>query len=605
MPDVTQSYRANALKAIPLCFLTLAPLSGCKSPLDASPASELRSSIAQTVRRELSADFADPPPPTSLSRGTSSIDFKPSRLEELNAMGGPGAYAHSPLHPGLDLLGRPTSTVSMPLEDAITAAVRHNLLIEGASFGPAISRADVDAANAVFDWVLFADAGWNINDAPFVGTPFSANVRKDQSVTGAAGLRKDLTTGGTASISNRLTYVDDTRAGFPATPDPSNRTDLVARIDHPLLRGAGRTTTLAEVRLAENAEQAQVQELRRTLIDRVTETERTYWNLIAARRAIQIRQKLIERGVDVRDVLKARLQFDVRPAEYSDAVARVESRRADVIRALNDYRKTSDSLKALMNAPELPVGGETLITPIGEPPDQPVTFSLYDALASALQHRPEIEQAILGIEDREIRLEVAENARLPRLDFAAQASLAGLDESVGDAYGQIGDRSFVSYFLGLQFEQPIGNRPANAAFTRARLTRMQALTDYRRVVQDVFLQLKGALRDLETNYTLIEQTRTARLAAAENLRTLLVQKQTIQSLTPDFLDLELRRQESLANAELEEIRALADYNIALADFNAAMGLTLDRRGIAITPPDADALLPGSIPIKPAEPVEDQ
>lgn len=600
MPNAPRSYRADAVKATPLALLLA---SGCATPFDAPPAADLRASIAQTVRRELGPPGDNPPPPAVLSREPGSLDFTAARIEELNAIGGPAAYAQVPMDTGRDLLGQPATAVSIDLADAINAAVRHNLLVEGASFGPAISSADLEAANAVFDWVLFADSAWDNHDAPFVGTPFSANVRKDQEISGALGVRKQLTTGGSASISNRLTYVDDTRDGITISPDPSNRADVVARIDHPLLRGAGRTTTLAEVRLAENAEASQVQELRRTLIDRVTETERAYWNLIVARRAVQIRQRLLERGIEVRDVLKARLQFDVRPAEYSDAVARVESRRADVIRAINDHRKASDALKALMNAPDLPVGGETLIAPVGEPPDQAVAFSLFDALASALQHRPEIEQAILGIEDREIRLDVAENARMPRLDLAAQASFAGLDRGVDEAYGQIADTDFVTYLLGIEFEQPIGNRPAEAAHTRARLNRMQALTDYRRVVQDVFLQLKGALRDLETNYTLIEQTRTARLAATENLRTLIVQKQTIQSLTPDFLDLEFRRQESLASAELDEIRALADYNIAIADFDAATGLTLDRRGIIVSPPDADALLRGHAPE--LAPTEDQ
>ncbi|MCA9293528.1 MAG: TolC family protein [Phycisphaerales bacterium] len=601
MPNASRSYRAMPAMATSFCLILAA---GCATPFDAPPAAELRASIAQTVRRELGPQGDNPPPPAALSRHAASLDFTAARLDELNAIAGPAAYEDRPLDAGADLLGQPAATVSLDLAGAITAAVRHNLIVEGASFGPAISRADVDAANAVFDWVLFADAEWNITDAPFVGTPFSPNVANAQDLTGAVGVRKELPTGGSASISNRLTYTDDTRANLAISPDPSNRADIIARIDHPLLRGAGRNTTLAEVRLAENAQATQVQELRRTLIDRVTETERAYWNLIAARRNVQIRQRLLERGIEVRDVLKARLQFDVRPAEYSDAVARVETRRADVIRALNDYRKSSDALKALMNAPDWPVGSETLVTPIGEPPDEPVTFSLFDAMASALQHRPEIEQAILGIEDREIRLEVAENARLPRLDLAAQAAFAGLDRGVGDAYGQIADRDFVSYLLGLEFEQPIGNRPAEAAHTRARLVRMQALTDYRRVVQNVFLQLKGALRDLETNYTLIEQTRTARLAAAENLRTLIVQKQTIQSLTPEFLNLEFTRQDSLAAAELAEIRALADYNIAIADFDAATGLTLDRRGIIVSPPDADALLPGAAPA-PIAPTEAQ
>jgi len=109
---------------------------------------------------------------------------------------------------------------------------------------------------------------------------------------------------------------------------------------------------------------------------------------------------------------------------------------------------------------------------------------------------------------------------------------------------------------------------------------------YRRIVQDVVLSVKRSLRDVATNYQLIEQSRSARLAATENLRTLEVQKKTIQALSPEFLNLEFQRQESLALAELEEIAALANYNIALADLYASTGTALERNQIKFVVPDA-------------------
>jgi outer membrane protein TolC len=135
------------------------------------------------------------------------------------------------------------------------------------------------------------------------------------------------------------------------------------------------------------------------------------------------------------------------------------------------------------------------------------------------------------------------------------------------------------------FEQPIGNRGAEADYRARQLERMQATVEYRRVVQRVVLDVKTALRNITTNYQLIEQTRSARLAATENLRTLLVQEKTIQSLTPDFLDLKFRRQEALALAEADEQAALTDYNISLADLQAAMGTALEHNRIAFVVPD--------------------
>ena len=90
--------------------------------------------------------------------------------------------------------------------------------------------------------------------------------------------------------------------------------------------------------------------------------------------------------------------------------------------------------------------------------------------------------------------------------------------------------------------------------------------------------------ELFLNFQLIEQTRTSRLAAAENLRTLQAEEETIRSLTPEFLDLKLRRQDSLAIAEFQEVQALTDYSTALSDLYRAMGVTLERNGVVVETP---------------------
>ena len=64
-----------------------------------------------------------------------------------------------------------------------------------------------------------------------------------------------------------------------------------------------------------------------------------------------------------------------------------------------------------------------------------------------------------------------------------------------------------------------------------------------------------------------------------------MQEQTIQSLTPDFLDLKFRRQESLANAEQSEVQALIEYNIALSSLSGATGTALERNNIRFVVPE--------------------
>ena len=119
---------------------------------------------------------------------------------------------------------------------------------------------------------------------------------------------------------------------------------------------------------------------------------------------------------------------------------------------------------------------------------------------------------------------------------------------------------------------------------------MRSVVAYRRAVQDTVLGVKNAVDDVKTNYRLIEQARASRIAAAEALRTLLVEKElTDRGYTVERLDLELGQQDALAAAERAEVAALIDYNRAIARLAEATGTTLERNRINFVVPDANQI----------------
>ncbi len=559
----------------------------------------LRRSVADSRAREVDAvaPEGEPAPPRPLTRTPGDLTFPQERMDELEKMAGPRSYVGVTPPSSVDLLDRPTAEVAVSLEAAVAAALRNNLNVQAARFGPAITGAQVVAAQAAFDWIFFGSVDWsNLDQTRIVpavnGVPVGSFVNRSQSVAYDTGVRRRLTSGGTFAVSQGLAYSDNDTPGLTNFPDPANSAFLEIGLDQPLLRGFGSDVNLAEIRLARNAERDSIELLRTDLLALITETEQAYWNLYLQRQTLLIQQRLLDRGVGTRDVLEGRLDFDVKPAEFSDAVARVESRRASVIRAQNRLRQASDTLKQLMNDPDIEVASELLLVPTDAPVDAPIEFSLLDSIISAVDRRPEVQRAILRIDDASIRQQVAENARLPLLDLALRTRFSGLDRDVGDAYAEIGDASFVDYLAGLNFEQPIGNRFAEASFRARRLERMRAVVEYRSAVQQAVLGVKIALRNVVTNYQLIEQTRASRLAASENLRTLNVEEETLRGLTPDFLDLKLRRQEALALAEFEELAALVDYNNAVADLYEAMGTAMERNRIEfVVPNDPEIIAP--------------
>jgi outer membrane protein TolC len=302
-----------------------------------------------------------------------------------------------------------------------------------------------------------------------------------------------------------------------------------------------------------------------------------------------ILQRLLDRGEDVRLKIWNRLKVDAKPAQYSDAAARVESRRANVIRAQNALALASDHLKVLMNDPELTVGSDVLLLPADFPLDQPIIFSLLDSFRTGIANRPEVQRAILSMDNTSIRLTVADNAREPNLNMRLQTQFSGEGGSLHGGYHDLTTGNHVDYGIGFQFEQPIGNREAEAGFKQRRLERSQAVIAYRNTVQNVVLEVTAGLRNVVMNFKLIEQTRAARIAAAENLRTLQVEEDLIQGLTAEFLNLKLQRQELLAASEQDEAQALTDYNSSLARLYTAMGTAMEHNHINFVVPDVEPI----------------
>lgn len=586
----------------PMCtrclrFLTLSlaagvALSGCRSPFDpAVPTDDLQRSIRAAIEREFQELpeqeqwFETRVEPSPTERALED------RREELDALT-PALYDRPRLMElGVDLTGQAQQGVSLSLEQAIQSAVRNNLAVQIAALQPAITLQDVLAAEAAFDAVFFADADFTRIDqqttVPVInGIPLGRPVQRSETWRFETGVRADLITGGAASISTEMRRTDFLTPGIAISPDPAYEAAIRLNFVQPLLRNFGTDVTQTTIFLTRNIQRRAVEQLRIDMLDIVAQTENAYWNLALAWQDLEVLQWLVEEGVQVRDVLESRRDFDARPAEFADAVARVEQRQASVIRGRRRIRASSDQLKVLINDPQLPVGSEVIIIPSDSPEAEPISYNLVDALQTALNNRPEIEQARLLIDDAVIQQRLAANNLLPRLDLFANVDFAGLKDSAGRAYGEIGE-GFINYIIGATFEYPFGNRAAEAGLRQARLQRSASLLGYRQAVQQAVFDVKDALRDVVANYELMQATRSFRVAQAENLRTLQV-RQALIGMTPEFLNLLFQQQETLASARRQELLAHVDFYQALAQLYRAMGTGLRMHQIDFEPlPDAD------------------
>jgi outer membrane protein len=583
----------------------------------------LDSRLQGIIDRELSQvdsmemELAQTPPPREVEEALAG------RMEELADL--TPAPTGSPifLDLGADLNGQKQQQRPIDLQDVVKSTIQNNLNLQSARLLPAIEREEVINAEAVFDVVLGAGYSFTKTRAPNQQIDVSGSGQTPSNINSSitnlrnndaeVSLSKNLTSGGLLKLSTDIIRANNQGSGdVQYTPNPYWNPSLTLDLSQPLLRGFGDKVNLATVAIMRKQEQEAIESLRQELIETVASTETAYWNLALAWRNLAIQVWLVEAGIKMRDIVGKRRGYDASLADWAQAVATVEQRLADVITIKLNVKEASDILKVLMNDPRFPLSGEVVLSPIDEVVHAPITIDFRAALITAVSMRPAVRNAIYQIDIAEINEVVADNARLPELDLQAQVSSTGMSSNFSRSYytaeknvnsnnagtGAFGG-DFISYMIGLAFEYPLGNRAAEAEFRIARLQRSSAMVGYRTAIQDSVLDVKTAMRNVVANAELIQATRVSRLAAAEALRALEVERDTVASLTPVFLNLLFSNQVSLASARVAEFQAIVNFNISVADLYKAMGTTLDMHNIGMEHVDEHAEWDPSIESGPA------
>ncbi|MFT4592353.1 MAG: outer membrane protein [Phycisphaerales bacterium] len=480
---------------------------------------------------------------------------------------------------GINLLQQKAEKLGLTLENAVALTLSNNLDIQIATLTPGISEQDVIEAEAAFDFVFGASLNSQKIKKPqqqvvVGGVATSTSESSVNILDGDASLSTLLTSGGSLTISTDVTRTNNQSPGAQLTPNPAWQTIGTLDFTQPLLRNFGETVTLAQIRLKEISHNQSKEDLQETLNVSITSTERAYLELALQWKVLQVKNWLLEQGEQVVNILNLRRTYDTGEADYAQAVATVQQRKADVITQQARVQESSDTLKNLINSEEYSLHSETVIQPIGVIEASPIILSPRQAIVTALENRSDIKKLLLSIKAESIQVDVADNARMPKLDMQAQMSFYGLGGSAGDGYQEVFDTDFINYLAGLSFEVPLGNRAAEAGYTSARLQKMRAIATYKKGIQNATVEVKKSVRNVLTNAELIHANRAFRIAQTENLRALSVEEETMAGLSPTFLNLKLQTQSGLANARIAEFTSIINYNKSIVDLYKSMGTTL-------------------------------
>jgi outer membrane protein TolC len=122
---------------------------------------------------------------------------------------------------------------------------------------------------------------------------------------------------------------------------------------------------------------------------------------------------------------------------------------------------------------------------------------------------------------------------------------------------------------------PLGRINARNTYKAAKMTKEQIGLQLKQLQQNILIQIENAIETAKTDLQRAGATRQARIYAEAALDA--EQKKLENGKSTSFQVLSLQR--DLTTARSTEIRALADYNEALANVAVNEGTTLERRKV--------------------------
>ncbi len=482
------------------------------------------------------------------------------------------------------------SALRLTAESAIHAALAKNFSIEVQRFEPRIAKERVTSAlgrfDPVFDLSVQRDEtsqrsafrpGGQLDPITLQPTPFSAGglqpVRRvDRLDNFSAGLRGstpiglgyDLGVGARNNLGIFNQFTDDIVSNASLT------------LTQPLLRGAGTAVNLAEVRIARNNVLVSEWALKNRIIDIITTTTFVYNELHFAHENLRVAERSRALAQQLFGDNQARVKIGVMsPLDVTEARAEVAAREEGVILAQRTVLDNENLLKQLVtNDIERLLDVRVEIAP---PPSPAFRADVPAGLREALALRPDYRQSLLDIERRHITLAFTKNALLPRFDLTGSLSLLGFENDLGSSLRRIGSRDQTAWTVGAIVSIPIPNRDARGAANAAKLECAKALVALQELEQKIVVDVDNASGQIITSrQRIVSTTESSRLA----LDSLDAGQERLRAGTGTTFEV-LGLQKKLIEAEAANLRAHADYNKAVSEYQRQTGTALREHGVVL------------------------
>ncbi|MBW4689945.1 MAG: TolC family protein [Komarekiella atlantica HA4396-MV6] len=439
--------------------------------------------------------------------------------------------------------------IQLSLSDVVFLVLENNIQIKNAYLERIAQKQDLVVEEGKFVPNLTPNLLLSTNQQGSLSTNIGANVVVKIPTGGELGfgLSSNSQTSGLNS-SNR------------SIDDNASQQDWQLTFRQPLLRGGGIEINKASIKIARINEKSNIQGLKSTLINTITESILAYRELVRAQERLKNEQISLQNAQESLKVTQVLIEAGrIAPVDIIQNQTDIANRRVSLLAAENELDSRKLALLSILGI------DKSLNIEAGVIPKVVSTSLDFNQLRQiALSNQPNYLQTQLALERNKHELLLAEDNS--RWNLSLDASL--IKQTNESADGRI----------GLNLSRTLGDLTIQQRIERSRVNLKQAENNLIDANARLDIQLQDRIRDVNLSFSRVELAQQARQLSERQLN-IEQQKQKLGRGAGLFEI--IRLQNELAEVRNTELDAIINYLNALTNLDQLLGTTLQTWQIRI------------------------
>jgi outer membrane protein TolC len=480
------------------------------------------------------------------------------------------------------------------LRDAVVLTLENNSFVRVQESGVEFSKFALLGAHAPFDPVVTGSYSANNSTFPPQTTLGGTGVTlasKSITKTAAINYSETFETGTTfqAGLNSSRNSFNNTGIDNVGILNPFINSTLNLQFTQPLLRNGWLLANRAPLVIARRNLQQSQASFAAEVNNNILQAVEQYWAVVEARGNLDVARSSMDAAEATYKRDKRALELGaLPPLDIYRSESQVASRRVQVIQSEYALKQAEDQLRLTIGADQDPYF-EALdldLTERAEPEGELRNVDAGTALQLALSKRPEFDALRSALANDETRIRLAHNHLLPELDLLGLYASNGLGGSQFNSAGQKITNSSINQLFGFNYPTyeaqlslsfPLRNRAAKAEMGAALVSRRNNLYNQRQLQEQVTLDVRNAVHQLEQSKLSIVAGKEALDLANKTMAA----EQRKYELGSGTIFLVLEAQTEVAAAQQSLLQAEVGYQIALAGVDRATGELLEPYHVQI------------------------